>query len=94
MTNYNFIGNLIRAGGDAKTVKGNDSGYLTAIMYMTPYKTLGVNLCPMAETAGCLDGCLNTAGRGAMNSVQKGRARKATWFVQEHAFKTIAASVT
>lgn len=83
MTKYNFIGNLIRAGGDAKTIKGNDSGYLTAIMYMTPYKTLGANLCPMAETAGCLDGCLNTAGRGAMNSVQKGRARKATWFVQD-----------
>lgn len=85
MTTYNFIGNLIRAGGDAKTVKGNDSGYLTAIMYMTPYKTLGANLCPMAETAGCLDGCLNTAGRGAMNSVQKGRARKATWFVKDRA---------
>ena len=83
MTNYNFIGNLIRAGGDAKTVKGNNSGYLTAIMYMTPYKTLGHNLCPMAETAGCLEGCLNTAGRGSMNSVQKGRARKAQWFVKD-----------
>ena len=82
-TTYNFIGNLIRAGGDAKTVKGNDSGYLTAIMYMTPFKTLGFNLCPMAETAGCLSGCLNTAGRGAMNSVQKGRARKAEWFVKD-----------
>jgi hypothetical protein len=80
---YNFIGNLIRAGGDAKTVKGNGSGYLTAIMYMTPYKTLGRNLCPMAETAGCLDGCLNTAGRGAMNSVQKGRVRKAEWFIKD-----------
>lgn len=82
---YNFIGNLIRAGGDAKTVKGNGSGYLTAIMYMTPYKTLGRNLCPMAEKAGCLDGCLNTAGRGAMNSVQKGRARKAEWFIKDQA---------
>ena len=82
---YNFIGNLIRAGGDAKTVKGNGSGYLTAIMYMTPYKTLGRNLCPMAETAGCLEGCLNTAGRGAMNSVQKGRARKAEWFIKDQA---------
>jgi hypothetical protein len=80
---YSFIGNLIRAGGDAKTVKGNGSGYLTAIMYMTPYKTLGRNLCPMAETAGCLEGCLNTAGRGAMNSVQKGRARKAEWFIKD-----------
>ena len=85
MTNYNFIGNLIRAGGDAKTIKGNDSGYLTAIMYMTPYKTLGHNLCPMAETAGCLEGCLNTAGRGSMNSVQKGRARKAQWFIKDRA---------
>jgi len=85
MTNYNFIGNLIRAGGDAKTIKGNDSGYLTAIMYMTPYKTLGHNLCPMAETAGCLKGCLNTAGRGSMNSVQKGRARKAQWFITDRA---------
>ncbi len=82
---YSFIGNLIRAGGDAKTVKGNGSGYLTAIMYMTPYKTLGRNLCPMAETAGCLEGCLNTAGRGAMNSVQKGRARKAEWFIKDQA---------
>ena len=85
MTNYNFIGNLIRAGGDAKTIKGNESGYLTAIMYMTPYKTLGHNLCPMAETAGCLEGCLNTAGRGSMNSVQKGRARKAQWFIKDRA---------
>ena len=82
---YNFIGNLIRAGGDAKTVKGNDDGYLTAIMYMTPFKSFGANLCPMAETAGCIEGCLNTAGRGAMNSVQKGRARKTEWYVKDRA---------
>lgn len=82
---YNFIGNLIRAGGDAKTVKGNDEGYLTAIMYMTPFKSFGANLCPMAETAGCIEGCLNTAGRGAMNSVQKGRARKTKWYVKDRA---------
>ena len=82
---YNFIGNLIRAGGDAKTVKGNDDGYLTAIMYMTPFKSFGANLCPMAETAGCIEGCLNTAGRGVMNSVQKGRARKTEWYVKDRA---------
>ena len=80
---YNFIGNLIRAGGDAKTVKGNDNGYLTAIMYMTPWKSFGVNLCPSAELAACIVGCLNTAGRGAMNSVQKGRARKTEWYVKD-----------
>ena len=82
---YNFIGNLIRAGGDAKTVKGNDDGYLTAIMYMTPWKSFGVNLCPSAELAACIVGCLNTAGRGAMNSVQKGRARKTEWYVKDRA---------
>ena len=80
---YNFIGNLIRAGGDAKTVKGNDDGYLTAIMYMTPWKSFGVNLCPSAELAACIVGCLNTAGRGAMNSVQKGRARKTEWYLKD-----------
>jgi len=82
---YNFIGNLIRAGGDAKTVKGNDNGFLTAIMYMTPWKSFGVNLCPSAELAACIVGCLNTAGRGAMNSVQKGRARKTEWYVKDRA---------
>lgn len=82
---YNFIGNLIRAGGDAKTVKGNDSGYLTSIMYLKPFKTLGVNLCPMAETAQCNLPCLNTAGRGVMNSVQKGRLRKTKWFIKDRA---------
>ena len=82
---YNFIGNLIRAGGDAKTVKGNDSGYLTSIMYLKSFKTLGVNLCPNAEIANCFEPCLLTAGRGQMNSVQKGRLRKTEWFIKDRA---------
>ena len=80
---YNFKSNLIAGGQDAKTVKGNNSGYFTAIMYLKPYKTLGVNLCPMAETAKCIDGCLNTAGRGQMSNVQKGRQRKTEWFIKD-----------
>ena len=82
---YNFIGNLIRAGGDAKTVKGNNSGYLTSIMYLKSFKTLGVNLCPNAEIANCFESCLLTAGRGQMNSVQKGRLRKTEWFIKDRA---------
>lgn len=82
---YNFIGNLIRAGGDAKTVKGNDSGYLTSIMYLKSFKTLGVNLCPNAEIANCFEPCLLTAGRGQMNSVQKGRLRKTELFIKDRA---------
>ena len=34
----------------------------------------------MAEQAGCIDACLNTAGRGAFNNVQSARMRKAQWF--------------
>ena len=76
-------GNLLRSGGDAKTVKGNGGEYLTAIMYLTPWKSAGINVCPMAEQAKCIDGCLNTAGRGQMSSVQIGRARKTQWFAQD-----------
>jgi hypothetical protein len=39
----------------------------------------------MAEQAQCIDGCLNTAGRGQMSSVQIGRARKTQWFAQDRA---------
>lgn len=80
---------LLGVGNNAKTVKGDGSEYLTAILYMTPYKvwveTLGrySNSCPMAEQAGCIDACLNTAGRGAFNNVQSARMRKAQWFYND-----------
>ena len=87
MSNYKLLG----VGNNAKTVKGDGSEYLTAILYMTPYKvwveTLGrySNSCPMAEQAGCIDACLNTAGRGAFNNVQSARMRKAQWFYNDRA---------
>lgn len=80
---------LLGVGNNAKTIKGDGSEYLTAILYMTPYKvwveTLGrySNSCPMAEQAGCIDACLNTAGRGAFNNVQSARMRKAQWFYND-----------
>ena len=76
-------GNLISCGSNAKTVKGDGSEYLTAILYMTPWKSAGINVCAMAEIAGCIEACLNTAGRGQMSSVQKGRARKTQWFASD-----------
>jgi hypothetical protein len=78
-------GNLLSCGSNAKTVKGDGSEYLTAIMYLTPWKSAGINVCPMAEQAKCIDGCLNTAGRGQMSSVQVGRARKTQWFASDRA---------
>lgn len=76
-------GNLLAAGGDAKTTKGNGEEYVTAIMYLKPFKTLGVNLCANAESAKCHLPCLNSAGRGQMDSVQKGRLRKTLWFIKD-----------
>jgi hypothetical protein len=75
---------LIGVGNNAKTIKGDGSEYMTGILYMTPWQVMVdgnlFNSCSMAVLAGCIEGCLNTAGRGAMTTVQTARQRKAEWF--------------
>jgi len=71
---------LLSIDTNAKTVKGQKYGYLTGILYMSPSDLSGVNLCPMAKTAGCEEPCLNMAGRGVFSNVQSARLRKANWF--------------
>jgi hypothetical protein len=81
MASKQFKGKLISSGMNAKTVKGDGSEYVTAILYMAPADTVdGINLCPMAELAGCKAACLYTAGRGAFNNVQQSRIRKTIQF--------------
>jgi hypothetical protein len=58
--------NLLNIDANAKTVKGQSKGYMTAVLYLAPADVSGFNVCPMAEMAGCIAGCLNTAGRGGM----------------------------
>ena len=66
---------LLNIDANAKTVKGQAQGYMTAVLYLAPYKSAGLaNICPMAETAGCVSGCLNTAGRGGMSKGNVTRA--------------------
>lgn len=60
----------------AKTVKGEKIGYLTAIIYLKPDEII----CSMAKTAGCMFGCLQSAGRGAFNSVQLARIAKTEYY--------------
>lgn len=73
--------NLLSISADAKTSKGEKMGFLTGILYLSPYKTISVfNTCSMAEKAGCFNACLYTAGRGAYSSVQNGRINKTNWF--------------
>ena len=90
----NFKGNIISAGNNAKTVKGDGKEYVTAIFYGTPFKLLiddkEYNSCPLAEKASCFKPCLNTAGRGGIfkkgettNTVQDARKRKTTMFYKE-----------
>ena len=44
---------LLGVGNNAKTVKGDGSEYLTAILYLAPADTVyGINVCPMAVLAG------------------------------------------
>lgn len=74
-----------------KTVKGESIGYLTGIVYLVPDH----KLCPMAKLAGCFIGCLNTAGRGAFNSVQEARKAKTAFFYenQEAFLLSVAADI-
>jgi hypothetical protein len=67
---------------NAKTIKGEDLGYLTGILYLAPYTLSGRNVCPFASKE-CIKLCLNTAGRGAMDPVQEARIRKTHLFHQD-----------
>jgi hypothetical protein len=61
---------------NAKTVKGEKLGWLTAIRYLAPADESGVNVCPNA--GACKAVCLYTAGRGIFASTQAARVLK-TW---------------
>jgi hypothetical protein len=73
---------LLSIGTNAKTVKSDKtSNFLTAILYLAPADIVaGINVCPMAETAGCKAGCLYSAGRGAFSNVKNARIKKTEFF--------------
>lgn len=73
---------LLTVDTNAKTVKGQKYGFLTGILYMAPSDLSGQQFCPMAKLAKCEAACLNTAGRGAMSSVQRARLSKARMFIE------------
>lgn len=65
--------------GNSKTRKGEKRGYITYGIHLAPSNLSGFNVCKDAS-AGCAAACLNTAGRGAMSSVQKARIEKTHLF--------------
>lgn len=71
---------------DAKTSKGEKYGFLTGILYLAPAKLSGYQVCPMASKAQCEKPCLNSAGRGAFNSVQLARIAKTRMFFEDREY--------
>jgi len=72
-----------------KIAKSNRKGGIeTLILHLAPASVSGHNVCASAS-AGCIAACLNTAGRGRMNSVQAARIRRTKmWFADRKAFKS------
>jgi hypothetical protein len=75
--------------GNPKTLKGMQQGYNTYILHLAPATLSGHNTCPKA-TKGCINACLNTAGRGGMfkrgentNTIQEARIRKTKLFYND-----------
>jgi hypothetical protein len=68
-----------------KTIKGEKLGYITYILYMSPYtqNSKGINLCPHASE-GCSKACLFKSGMGGMyQNVMNGRINKSEWFLSD-----------
>jgi hypothetical protein len=75
---------LLSIDTNAKTVKGQSQGYLTGILYIAPANLSGYNTCALAEKAGCINACLNTAGLGGVySSIQEARIKKARLFFED-----------
>ena len=69
---------------NAKTVKGESLGYITAIRYLAPSRESGQwNVCPNA--GHCASVCLYTAGRGVFASTQAARIKKTVWRMTDKA---------
>lgn len=68
---------------NAKTTKGEKLGYMTYILYMSPFtlNSKGINVCSHASK-GCADSCLFGSGHGGMfPKVQQGRINKTEYFL-------------
>jgi hypothetical protein len=53
---------LLNIDSNAKTVKGQARGFMTAVLYLAPANASGFEVCPMATLAQCVHECLNVSG--------------------------------
>ena len=68
--------------GNAKIAKGEAFGYLTKGLHLAPANLSGYEVCRW-RSKGCTMACLNTAGRGQMDSVQTSRVAKTKLFFEQ-----------
>ena len=73
---------LLGVGNDPKTSVDLKNGYMVGILYLAPADLSGKEVCTH-RSAGCTEACYNSAGRGAMQSVQDARIRKTNMFHDE-----------
>ena len=74
-----MIKTTILTQGNAKIVKGEELGYVTKGIHFAPANLSGNEVCQW-RSKGCTASCLNTAGRGQMNSIQQSRIAKTKLF--------------
>ena len=70
--------------GNQKILKGEKLGYITKGIHLAPANLAGYEVCQW-RSKGCTIACLNTAGRGQMNSVQQSRIAKTKLFFEQKA---------
>ena len=77
-----MIKTTLLTAGNAKIVKGEAFGYMTKGIHLAPANLSGYEACQW-RSKGCTLACLNTAGRGQMNSVQDSRIAKTKLFFEQ-----------
>ena len=77
-----MIKTTLLTAGNAKIVKGESLGFMTKGIHLAPANLSGYEACQW-RSKGCTMSCLNTAGRGQMNSVQDSRIAKTRLFFEE-----------
>jgi len=78
ITSYKAVKQLLSKGStNAKTAKNELE---THILYLAPANKIGShNICPFASP-GCINGCLDEAGRGIFSNVQEARKNKTKYW--------------
>jgi len=76
-----IIKKTLLTSGNAKIVKGEKLGYITKGLHLAPANLSGYETCQW-RSKGCTMACLNTAGRGQMNTIQDSRIAKTKLFFE------------